>query len=111
MGTVSTQEKSEVAKQAGAHHTILYSTVDVAATIMSLTNNRGVDVVFDGVGKSTFDGSLNSLKSPSGYLVCYGNASGKPDLVDILRLGSRYLCRPNLGEFIKTREQFHECEL
>lgn len=72
-----------------------------------LTGGVGVSVVYDGVGKSTFDSSLASLR-PHGWLICFGNASGKPEPLDILRLtkGSFKLMRPTLFDFISTKQDF-----
>ncbi|MBE0586995.1 MAG: quinone oxidoreductase [Betaproteobacteria bacterium HGW-Betaproteobacteria-9] len=102
IGTVSTDEKAEVAKAHGCTHTINYSHEDVAARVKELTGGRGVDVVFDSVGKTTFMASLDSLKR-RGLMVCVGTASGpiegfNPNLLAMK--GSLYLTRPALADYI-----------
>jgi NADPH2:quinone reductase len=102
IGTVSTDEKAEVARAHGCTHTINYSHEDVAKRVRELTDGRGVDVVFDSVGKSTFMASLDSLKR-RGLMVCVGTASGpiegfNPNLLAMK--GSLYLTRPALADYI-----------
>lgn len=102
IGTVSTDAKAEVARAHGCTHTINYSHEDVAARVKELTGGRGVDVVFDSVGKSTFMASLDSLKR-RGLMVCVGTASGpiegfNPNLLAMK--GSLYLTRPALADYI-----------
>ena len=102
IGTVSTEEKAEVARAHGCAHTINYSHEDVAQRVRALTDGRGVDVVFDSVGKNTFMGSLDSLKR-RGLMVCVGTASGpiegfNPNLLAMK--GSLYLTRPALADYI-----------
>jgi NADPH2:quinone reductase len=102
IGTVSTDAKAEVAKAHGCTHTINYSHEDVAARVKELTGGRGVDVVFDSVGKTTFMASLDSLKR-RGLMVCVGTASGpiegfNPNLLAMK--GSLYLTRPALADYI-----------
>jgi NADPH2:quinone reductase len=102
IGTVSTDAKAEVAKAHGCTHTINYSHEDVAARVKELTGGRGVDVVFDSVGQSTFMASLDSLKR-RGLMVCVGTASGpiegfNPNLLAMK--GSLYLTRPALADYI-----------
>ena len=102
IGTVSTEEKAEVARAHGCAHTINYSHEDVAQRVRALTDGRGVDVVFDSVGKSTFMASLDSLKR-RGLMVCVGTASGpiegfNPNLLAMK--GSLYLTRPALADYI-----------
>lgn len=102
IGTVSTDAKAEVAKAHGCTHTINYSHEDVAAQVKELTNGKGVDVVFDSVGKTTFMASLDSLKR-RGLMVCVGTASGpiegfNPNLLAMK--GSLYLTRPALADYI-----------
>src|SRR6185436_15659417 len=96
IGTAGSEEKAAVARAHGCDHVILYNQEDVAARVRALTGGRGVPVVFDGVGKATFAGSLDSL-APRGLLVAFGNASGAVPPLDILSLsskGSLYLTRP-----------------
>ncbi len=102
IGTVSTDEKAEVARAHGCSHTINYSHEDVAKRVRELTDGRGVDVVFDSVGKTTFMASLDSLKR-RGLMVCVGTASGpiegfNPNLLAMK--GSLYLTRPALADYI-----------
>lgn len=111
IGTVSTEEKATLAREAGADHVFLYGEgVDVAEKVRSLTNDEGVDVVYDGVGKDTFDASLASLKV-RGSLVVFGAASGPVPPVDIQRLnaaGGVTLSRPSLVWFVRNREELEE---
>ncbi len=107
IGTVSTQAKADAALKAGAEHVIRYDQEDFAPRVRELTNGVGVNVVYDGVGKSTFDGSLASLKR-RGLMVTFGNASGAVPPFDLLRLssmGSLSVIRPTLGDFIATPEE------
>lgn len=102
IGTVSTDAKAEVARAHGCAHTINYSHEDVAARVKELTGGKGVDVVFDSVGRSTFMASLDSLKR-RGLMVCVGTASGpiegfNPNLLAMK--GSLYLTRPALADYI-----------
>lgn len=102
IGTVSTDEKAEVAKAHGCTHTINYSHEDVAARVKELTDGKGVDVVFDSVGKTTFMASLDSLKR-RGLMVCVGTASGPIDGFNpnlLAMKGSLYLTRPALADYI-----------
>lgn len=108
IGTVSTDEKAKVAKEAGCDEVILYSKTDFVPEVKRLTNNRGVPVVYDSVGKDTYEGSMNCL-SPRGYLVLWGNASGATPPIDPLTLmnkGSLYLTRPTLGTYIATPQEY-----
>ena len=102
IGTVSTEEKAEVARAHGCAHTINYSHEDVAKRVRELTDGVGVNVVFDSVGKNTFMASLDSLKR-RGLMVCVGTASGpiegfNPNLLAMK--GSLYLTRPALADYI-----------
>ena len=105
VGTVSTEEKAQVAKAAGADEVILYSQQDFEAEVKRLTDGQGVDVVYDSVGKTTFDKSLNCLR-PLGYMVLCGQASGPVAPIDpqiLNQRGSLFLTRPSLGPYIATR--------
>jgi NADPH2:quinone reductase len=105
IGTVSTPEKEKLARQAGAAEVIGYS--DIAAKVRELTGGAGVAAVYDGVGKSTFDESLASLR-PRGILALYGAASGKVPPFDPQRLqggGSLFLTRPTLAHYIADDEE------
>jgi len=104
--TVSTEEKEQLARAAGADEVIRYTERDFAEDVMTLTDGRGVDVVYDSVGKTTFDKSLDVLR-PLGYLVLFGQSSGPVEPVDpgILNIkGSLFLTRPTMAHYIPTRE-------
>ena len=106
-GTVSTEEKSRIAREAGADETILYTSQDFEAEVKRLTGGRGVDVVYDSVGKTTFDKSLNSLR-PRGTLALFGQSSGPvlPFDPSILNAkGSLFLTRPSLAHHVLTRDE------
>ena len=111
IGTVSTEEKAELARAAGADEVFLYGDgVDVAQTVRDLTDGRGVDVAYDGVGKDTFDASL-SATAIRGSLVLFGGASGQVPPFDIQRLNSAggiFLSRPSLAWFVRTPEELAE---
>ena len=107
IGTVSTEEKAQLAKEAGAEHTILYTQQDFEAETKRLTGGKGVDVVYDSVGKTTFDKGLNCLR-PRGYMVLCGQSSGAVAPLDPQVLnakGSLFLTRPTLAHYIATREE------
>ena len=108
IGTASTAEKAAKATALGADHVIDYTQVDdLAAAVRELTDGVGVHVAYDGVGRSTFDASLASLR-PRGMLVLFGGASGQVPPLDIQRLnsgGSLFLTRPKLGDYVATREE------
>ena len=107
IGTVSTDEKAALARQAGADEVILYTQQDFEAEVKRLTDGKGVPVVYDSVGRDTFDKSLNCL-APRGYLVLFGQSSGAVPPVDpqILNAkGSLFLTRPTLGNYVATREE------
>ncbi len=107
IGTTSSAEKERIARAAGADEVIRYTEVDdLAAEVRRLTDGKGVDVVYDGVGASTFDASLASLRK-RGLLALYGGASGQVPPVDPQRLnraGSVFLTRPTLTDYVETRE-------
>jgi NADPH:quinone reductase len=107
IGTVSTPEKASLARGAGADDTILYTSQDFEQETRRLTSGRGVDVVYDSVGKTTFDKSLASL-APRGMLVLYGQSSGPVAPLDPQVLnakGSLYLTRPNHAHYVATRDE------
>jgi NADPH2:quinone reductase len=107
IGTTSTAAKAETARKAGCDEVINYAEQDFEAEVKRLTGGKGVDVVYDSVGKVTWEKSLNSLK-PRGMMVTFGNASGPVDPFSPLVLnqkGSLYLTRPNLGNYTATREE------
>ena len=110
IGTCSTPEKAERVRQAGANEVILYTEQDFVAEVQRLTDGRGVDVVYDSVGKATWEGSLNCLR-PLGMLVFFGNASGPVPGIEPLTLvakGSLFLTRPSLVHYTATREALLE---
>lgn len=107
IGTVSTEAKAAAASAAGAAHVIRYDKEDFTTRVRELTDGIGVNVVYDGVGASTFEGSLRSL-TPRGMMVLFGQASGPVGSFDpqiLNSLGSLSLTRPSLVNFIQTREE------
>jgi NADPH2:quinone reductase len=105
--TVSTAEKAELSRSAGASDVILYTEKDFAAEVKRLTNNKGVDVVYDSVGRTTFEGSLNCLR-PRGMLVLFGASSGPVPPFDLIQLsskGSLFITRPTLWHYVATRTE------
>jgi NADPH2:quinone reductase len=107
IGTVSTAEKAALARRAGADEIILYTEQDFASETKRLTGGRGVDVVYDSVGKTTFDKSLDAL-GHRGMLVLYGQSSGRVGPFDPQVLnakGSLFLTRPSLYHYVRTREE------
>jgi NADPH2:quinone reductase len=108
IGTVGSREKAELAQRHGCDVPILYKEVDdLSERVRSLTSGAGVSVVYDSVGRATFQSSLRSL-APRGLLVSFGNASGKPDPVDVLALaahGSLFLTRPTLLHYTRDRAE------
>ncbi|HSB71746.1 MAG TPA: quinone oxidoreductase [Candidatus Methylomirabilis sp.] len=108
-GTVSTREKAELARQAGADEVILYTEQDFEAEVMRLTNGKGVNVVYDAVAKTTFDKSLKCV-GIRGTLALFGQASGPVPPVDPLRLweNSVFLTRPALAQYTLTRAELLE---
>jgi NADPH:quinone reductase len=109
IGTVSTEAKARLSKQAGADHVINYSEYDFAPEVKRITGGRGVDVVYDSVGKTTFDGSLESL-AVRGFLVLYGQSSGVVPPFSPARLGqgSFTLTRPSLQHYTASRAELLE---
>ena len=106
IGTVSTEEKAKLAREAGADDVILYTQTDFAAETRRLTGGRGVDVVYDSVGKTTFEKGLDILR-PRGYMVLFGGSSGPVppfDLIQLSQKGSLYVTRPTLTHYVATRE-------
>lgn len=107
IGTVSTQAKAELARQAGADDIILYTEMNFETETKRLTNGVGVNVVYDAVGLTTFDQSLNCL-AKRGYMVLYGQASGPVPPFDLRRLGpagSLFITRPTLGDYARDRAE------
>jgi NADPH2:quinone reductase len=110
IGTVSTEAKAQLAKQAGANEVILYTQADFSAKVKRLTGGVGVDVVYDSVGATTFDKSLDCLR-PRGYLALFGQSSGPVPPVDPAKLagkGSLFLTRPSLPHYILSRAELLE---
>jgi NADPH:quinone reductase len=112
IGVTSTDEKAKFVREAGADEVIISSRADIAKEARCITGDRGVNVVYDGVGKDTFEANLDSL-APAGYLVIYGQSSGYVPPFDIMRLqqkGSLFLTRANalpwIGEFPRYLQQF-----
>jgi NADPH:quinone reductase len=106
IGTAGSEEKARLARAHGCDHVILYKQEDVPARVREITGGRGVRVVYDGVGKDTFAGSLDCL-APRGLLVTFGQASGPVPPLDVLTLsgkGSLFLTRPTLVHYAATRE-------
>lgn len=107
IGTAGTEEKTKLAKDAGADEMIVYTKQDFETETKRLTENKGVHVIYDGVGKSTFEQDLNLLR-PRGYLVLFGGSSGAVPPFDPIKLaqkGSLFLTRPSLMHYVLTREE------
>ena len=110
LATTGTEDKAKLAREAGADEVIVYSQQDFEAETKRLTGGKGVHVIYDGVGKTTFDKDLNILR-PRGYLVLFGAASGAVppfDLVKLSQKGSLYVTRPSLGNYIATHEELQQ---
>lgn len=110
IGTTSTEEKAALAKGAGAAEVVRYTEVDVAEEVRRLTDGRGVDVVYDGVGRTTFDAGLDCLRR-RGMMVLLGASSGPVPPVDpqvLNQKGSLFLTRPTLAHYVATREELLE---
>jgi NADPH2:quinone reductase len=107
IGTVSTEEKAQLAREAGADEVILYTQTDFEAEVKRLTGGTGVNVVYDSVGKTTFDKSVNCLR-PRGYMVLFGQSSGAVPPLDPQVLnakGALFLTRPTLGFYTADRQE------
>jgi NADPH2:quinone reductase len=105
--TVSTKEKAELSREAGASDVILYTEQDFEAEVKRITGGKGVDVVYDSVGKTTFEQSLSCLR-PRGMLVLFGASSGPVapfDLIQLSSKGSLFVTRPTLWHYIATRAE------
>jgi NADPH2:quinone reductase len=108
--TVSTQQKADLARKAGADETILYTQTDFVEAVKRFTDGKGVHVVYDSVGKTTYEGSLNVLR-PLGMLVLFGQSSGPVPPIDPLVLtqkGSLFLTRPSLAHHVADAASFRE---
>ena len=107
IGTVGSTEKAKLAKQAGADEIIVYTDQDFEQETKRITGGKGVHVVYDGVGKTTFEPGLNVLR-PRGYMVLFGGASGAVPPFDLIKLsqkGSLFITRPTLANYIAEREE------
>ena len=107
IATAGTQEKAQLARDAGADECIVYTEADFETETRRLTDGAGVHVVYDGVGKATFDKDLNVLR-PRGYLVLFGGSSGAVPPFDLIKLsqkGSLFITRPTLAHYTLTREE------
>src|SRR6201987_4631841 len=107
IGTVSTDEKAKLAREAGADDIILYTKTDFEVEAKRLMNGKGVDVVYDSVGKDTFEKGLNLL-CPRGMMVLFGGSSGAVPPIDpiiLMQKGSLFLTRPTLGAYVLTPEE------
>src|SRR6476661_3257906 len=107
IGTAGTKEKAELAREAGADECIIYTEADFETETKRLTDGKGVHVIYDGVGKETFDKDLNVLL-PRGFLVLFGGSSGAVPPFDLIKLsqkGSLYITRPTLANYIAKPEE------
>jgi NADPH2:quinone reductase len=111
IGTVGSAEKAELAKSHGYEHVINYREEDVVARVLDITGGAKLPVVYDGVGKDTFDMSLDCLR-PRGLMVSFGNASGPPDALDLQVLsnkGSLFITRPSMITYTADTEEMRQC--
>ena len=110
IGTVGSDEKITIAKKNGCDFVINYSTEDFAAKVLELTKGKGVPVVYDGVGKNTFEGSIECLKM-RGMLVSFGNSSGSVTNIDVKKMiqpKSLYFTRPTMFHYLATKNELKE---
>lgn len=110
IATAGSAEKAQLARDAGADECIVYTAADFETETRRLTADQGVHVVYDGVGKDTFDKDLNVLR-PRGYLILFGGSSGAVPPFDLIRLsqkGSLYITRPTLGHYIASRAELEQ---
>ena len=110
IGTVGSDDKIKVAEENGYSHVINYTKDDFAKEVLKITNNKGVTAVFDGVGKKTFYGSLNCLKT-RGMMISFGNASGPLDPVNVpkdIQPKGLYLTRPSIAQYFTNRKELQE---
>jgi len=110
IGTVGSQEKAVIARAHGYHHVINYRTENVVERVLEITGGEKLPVVYDGVGKDTFEMSLDCLR-PRGLMVSFGNASGAPAALDLQALtvrGSLYITRPTLATYTATTEELRQ---
>ena len=110
IGTVGNDEKIELAKKNGCDEVINYSKEDFAKKVMKLTDGKGLPVVYDGVGKSTFEKSLECLKT-RGTMVSFGNASGSLEPINVTKMlqpKGLFFVRPSMGQYLSTKEELNE---
>ena len=110
IGTVGSDEKINIAKQNGCDEVINYSKDDFAKKVMDITNGKGVPVVYDGVGKSTFENSVKCLET-RGMMISFGNASGALDPINVpktLQPKGLFFVRPSMGQYLHTREELDD---
>ena len=110
IGTVGSDEKINIAKQNGCDEVINYSKDDFAKKVMDITNGKGVPVVYDGVGKSTFENSVKCLET-RGMMISFGNASGALDPINVpksLQPKGLFFVRPSMGQYLHSREELDE---
>ena len=110
IGTVGSDEKINLAKKNGCDEVINYSKEDFAKKVMELTGGKGLPVVYDGVGKSTFEKSLECLKT-RGMMVSFGNASGALSTIDVTKMlqpKGLFFVRPSMGQYLSTNEELNE---
>ena len=110
IGTVGSEKKLDYAKSNGCDFVINYNTSSFKDKVNEITNNEGVTVVYDSIGKSTIEDSMDVLEK-RGLLVSFGNASGVPEpinILDLMKKGSIYVTRPTLFDYVKTRDQLEK---
>ena len=110
IGTVGSDEKISIAKKNGCDFVINYSKDDFVKKVLEITKGKGVSVVYDGVGKNTFDGSIECLKI-RGMMVSFGNASGPVSNIDVIKMiqpKGIYFTRPSMGQYLETKEEIAE---
>mgnify|MGYP001597772678 FL=1 len=111
IGTVSSEEKAELARAHGFQHVINYQQENVVERVMEITEGAMLPVVYDGVGKDTFEASLDCLR-PRGLMVSFGNASGAPDPLELQTLtakGSLFITRPSLIAYVANTDEMRQC--
>ena len=110
IGTVGSEEKIKIAKKNGCHFVINYSKEDFPKKVLEITKGKGVPVVYDGVGKKTFNGSIECLKV-RGMLVAFGNSSGPLENIDVRKMiqpKGLYFTRPVMGQYLSTKDEIRE---
>ena len=110
IGTVGSKEKEAIAKKNGCHHVINYTDTNFVEEVEKIVGKNGVDVVYDGVGIKTFDGSIETLRV-RGMMVAFGNASGYVDTIDVkkhINAKGLFFTRPSIAHYTMTREELVE---